>query len=241
MRRKMREERRKVEKGKKERTRVPFADVYARLGFTLPRFTKGAIHRTPMNEHGRTRAMPTLYAGNATGRSGCRTKTRRKRAPLSSPPGLLREMFRTERKRERGRGEREKEKGRLGVKRCAHVHTPIRPSRSSYYHSTWMEAIDPGNRWICYVRARERSVILFSPFRFSGRRDRSNSSRARAARNTPGEKMPGEEEEEEEEVNEVLIYSSVGPSGPSFLSLGRDGWKHDRHLARGKAFPLYPG
>lgn len=81
-------------------------------------------------------------------------------------------------------------------------------------------------------------MILFSPFRFSGRRDRSNSSRARAARNTPGEKMPGEEEEE---VNEVLIYSSVGPSGPSFLSLGRDGWKHDRHLARGKAFPLYPG
>lgn len=43
----------------------------------------------------------------------------------------------------------------------------------------------------------------------------------------------------QEEVNEVLIYSSVGPSGPSFLSLGRDGWKHDRHSARGKAFPLY--
>lgn len=109
----MREERRKVEKGKKERTRVPFADVYARLGFTLPRFTKGAIHRTPMNERGRTRAMPTLYAGNATGRSGCRTKTRRKRAPLSSPPGLLREMFRTERKRERGGegGERKRKEG----------------------------------------------------------------------------------------------------------------------------------
>lgn len=66
-------------------------------------------------------------------------------------------------------------------------------------------------------------------------RDRSNSCRARAARNTAGKKMPGEEEEE---VNEVLIYSSVGPSGPSFF-ISRDGWKHDRHFAREKAFPLY--
>lgn len=108
--------------------------IYPRLGFTLPRFTKGAIHRTPMNEHGRTRAMPTLYAGNATGRSGCRTKTRRKRAPvllssfcLSSP-----EMFRTERRRERGGGgerERERKVGRKTT-RYTHVHTPIHPSCS---------------------------------------------------------------------------------------------------------------
>lgn len=87
-----------------------------------------------MNEHGRTRAMPTLYAGNATGRSGCRTKTRRKRAPvllssfcLSSP-----EMFRTERRRERGGGgerERERKVGRKTT-RYTHVHTPIHPSCS---------------------------------------------------------------------------------------------------------------
>lgn len=144
-----------------------------------------------------------------------------------------------EREGEGGERERERKVGRKTLRARTHAD-PSEPFVVDY-HSTWMEAIDPGNRWICYVRARERSVILFSPFRFSGRRDRSNSSRARAARNTPGEKMPGEEEEEEEEVNEVLIYSSVGPSGPSFLSLGRDGWKHDRHLARGKAFPLYPG
>lgn len=162
------------------------------------------------------------------------------RSPLL-PASFERCFERSGREREGEGGERERER-KVGRKTLrARTRTPIRPSRSSYYHSMWMEAIDPGNRWICYVRARERSVILFSPFRFSGRRDRSNSSRARAARNTPGEKMPGEEEEEEEEVNEVLIYSSVGPSGPSFLSLGRDGWKHDRHLARGKAFPLYPG
>lgn len=154
LRRKMREERRKVEKGKKERTRVPFADVYARLGFTLPRFTKGAIHRTPMNEHGRTRAMPTLYAGNATGRSGCRTKTRRKRAPLSSPPGLLREMFRTERKRESGGGGREKEKGRLGVKRCAHVHVrrSVRAVRRIIIRRGWRRSIRGIGGFVMYER-----------------------------------------------------------------------------------------